>query len=655
MAQPTPEAPAPASTSYLRWPPPGLERLQGDLWRAVRELVVGGSFLVFPLLWAVGEARSFDRAGPFGESWWIVLATTVVGVLILLSAGVKTFRLLGRASQAAGQGYGWKTVALVAADRKRDTGFLLQGGRVFSVLEPSIRHRMATARLWEAGAWFAGALWHPLGFILGILLATRGLVTEGGLVEMTLIPSALLFLAGFALGAQENGILARARRDWHKKPWSKDLEREEVERWHRDLGGRDAAEALPAATPGSPRRLRLASWSVALVAVFIVVPALALVVSASVSPVLAMIAVPRFGETSARAARLEPLWRYRAAVDSTITPQEAGEALHALGRAGAPGGGGIEKEPVRMHPGFDLGDGPRNPTGIHSGIWSERLFAAWDTLPPEARGWLEQIAMNPAVDEFAIVGRAGSLDLLSGRWVLPYPADLNPSNVPIPRFGTLRNTGYAAIARAAVQLGAGRPRDAEQTLRELATTGLLMMRDAPSLLDNLIGTVVAENGANALAALYRETGRGAEADALLQSMEDGLRTAERANASAAGDRYSTIRGMPGLVLDDAALRGLRWEFFVTLSTIAPCMSVNQIVFGPGSDYASWLAGTREDLVQFPSEVPYYELMSRGWFGRAGEAGPQSLLGRLFTMTMGGEGAGSCALMLEGMGGLGELF
>ncbi|HEX9887180.1 MAG TPA: hypothetical protein VGA70_11865, partial [Longimicrobiales bacterium] len=516
-------APEPSTpTTYLRWPPPGLERLQGDVWKIVREFFVGGLILVLPLLWAVGETQPFHSAGPFGEAWWIVLLTTAAGLMVLVTSCINAFRLLRRAANATDGGYGWKTVALVAVDADRDTGFLLQAGRAFSVLSPPTRHSLAHARLWAAGTWLAAALWLPVGFILAVLLSSRGAMSAPVLVLFTLLPMGFLLVMGLIFKSWERGVLRKARKEWHDKPWSQDLERSEITDWHDDLGRRDATEHLKGGRSSrSGWVLRASAYAVVVVAAFVVVPSVTLVVSSSVSPILSLIAVPRFSRTQQRAARVEALWRYRVPADGTVTPQEAGEILHVLeslfSRAGDDP---IVRPPVRTYDRELYPDSmvQNNPTGMPPGTWSEEIFAALDTLGPNAVDHLREVGSHPALQEISTLARAEALDAAGARWITPFPDDMNAASFPIPRMAGLREAAYIAVGRAAASLADGRPGEAEQTLREVITFGLLLGRDGTTLIDNLVGYVVAETGAEALAGFYRAVGRTDEAQTVEWTM-----------------------------------------------------------------------------------------------------------------------------------------
>ena len=64
-----------ARGSVLRWPPPGLERLQGDVWNVVRSGTLAALILVFPLLLSISLRQDFWSLGPLGSAWWVILIT----------------------------------------------------------------------------------------------------------------------------------------------------------------------------------------------------------------------------------------------------------------------------------------------------------------------------------------------------------------------------------------------------------------------------------------------------------------------------------------------------------------------------------------------------------------------------------------------------
>ena len=82
---------APRSTSMtsappLSWPPPGLEPLQGSLWRVIGVSWIGSLVFVLPLLWALAVEQPFYSLGPFEDNWELGMGVAVIGALIIVIA-----------------------------------------------------------------------------------------------------------------------------------------------------------------------------------------------------------------------------------------------------------------------------------------------------------------------------------------------------------------------------------------------------------------------------------------------------------------------------------------------------------------------------------------------------------------------------------------
>ena len=105
-------------------------------------------------------------------------------------------RLMMMFARAANQGHGWFLQLQVAADFPKDGGFLLQGARIYSGMEPAKRSVLLMTRLVGASAYLIAALWIPLGFTLVIMMGARGWIGPSGAWLFTITPAALLLLVG---------------------------------------------------------------------------------------------------------------------------------------------------------------------------------------------------------------------------------------------------------------------------------------------------------------------------------------------------------------------------------------------------------------------------------------------------------------------------
>jgi len=138
---------------------PGLEWMQGKLWRVITLTWIGAIILVLPLLYSLGTEPEFWSLGPLESNWEVGLAVAGLGAVILTSGLFLLFSLARFAGKAADQGYGFLTLAEVATDMSRDTGFLLMGKRHFQRFTAGHRAALARRRMWGAVLLLVGAVW----------------------------------------------------------------------------------------------------------------------------------------------------------------------------------------------------------------------------------------------------------------------------------------------------------------------------------------------------------------------------------------------------------------------------------------------------------------------------------------------------------------
>lgn len=210
---------------FLRWPPPRLERIQGDLWRVASRGALGGGLLVLPILFVVAREQEFVSLGPFADAWWLTIVLSTVGLGFVVDALATVARILRRVAQALERGYDWRTDGFVLADLRRDMGFLLQGSRHFGGLGLGERRAIAGLRLLAGSSHALAGLWLPVALCGGLLLASRNVMDAQMLWMVTLLPAALSYLVGGFVGAVEDHRVRRACREWYRQPWASDLVR----------------------------------------------------------------------------------------------------------------------------------------------------------------------------------------------------------------------------------------------------------------------------------------------------------------------------------------------------------------------------------------------------------------------------------------------
>ena len=644
------EAPSPARTAPppLSWPPPGLERMQGRLWRITLLGWMGSLILVVPMLWEMAVARPFWSLGPFEGNWQVGIGIAAVGATILVVAFLAFFSLMGQGARAAAAGFGSLTIAEVMTDVGRDMGFLIQGKRHFAFLDEARRSAMVMARLRGATFLLSAPLWLAVGFGIAVLLAARGFVTPFGVFLMTLGPSVILLVSGVVVLAVQHERVRKARMDWIAHEGA-DRIAAEGGQWAARLDEAGAAVVLGAGAKGEGSRFRAGATIVVVLFVLTLVPTITVAVTATIGPILAEIAVPKFLSVQEMAGAAETLRRYRLPPDETITPSAAGAALQNIAFVG----GGVPEQPWEQAPTITYQTGwfpdPETfPDPFSESVARDLMSRPLADFTPEEQAALRQAAGPPAHAEFHQLARSQLVDVVSGRWILPLPDTLNFQSLPWPRFTAFRTAGLAQVAKAAAAVEEGEPELAEEILTELISTGFLLMDQGPTLIDNLMGVVLANMGADALEAYYVRTRREADAQALRWAREGAADAVRKARAGlVAEDIHSLLQGIPDLVEQEDALRGLRWEYFATFNTLAPCINVHKMVFGPDETYDEWRLSVRDKLVRVRGEVELFALAEGNAFGRGGARDLQGFLPRFLSLTMGSKGSpGSCASLIS---------
>lgn len=614
----------------LAWPPPGLEPLHGRLWPLVTLLALADLVLLLPLLPAAATHQPFWSLGPFGTHWWILLTTTAIGVVLLVAAVQGLVRLCWAAGAAARQGHSWRTILCVTADDARDTGFLLQGARSYAGLGAAERKTILAARLIAVAACLAAAALAPLGLTLAIVLAAAGWAGERTMWTLALgIPLALL-AAGIAARLVARLLTAAARRSGAGAEAA--ALGTEVRRWSEQLALHPDAAKLGMGKTSRAGAFRVAAVTAGVLGVVVAAAMAATAAAGTVGAILASIAVPRFVNVHARIAAADVMRRYRIEPDPTVTPEAAGEALHALLAAGrlAESRAAPERPPVRAHETQWLPPSPVLAELPNQHEWMLGLFDRARRLSESERAYLRTLAANPAHQEFGMVARAPAVDIIGARYQLPFADTLTPVALPIPAFGRVREGARAHLATAALALAEGRPAQGEQRVREVISMGFVLMDQGPTLMDNLIGAVLIGNGADAMERLLRATGRAQDAEELAWVRAEVKKAAERIAQRAGGGIEEALGAMPQMVIDSTMPTGLRWEFFLQVATFASCINLHRMIFGPREDYALWLEEARRSLVRRPSDEAMFRFMARGFFASGGCLPP---LGRLRSMNV----------------------
>ena len=633
----------------LSWPPPGLERLQGGVWLVIGLAWAGSLILVLPLLWSLAVEQPFYSLGPFEENWELGVGIAAVGAILVALAFGHLFLLLRGAARAADAGYGTLTILEVACDSGRDTGFLIQGKRHFSALDEASQARVVRSRLLGATLMLLAAMWLVLGFGLAILLAARGFVTPSGIWLLALGPAGAMAVAGAFLLIRQNSTVRELQTEWKAQEGMSKVHTEAAA-WNARLDAAGDAIALGAGRRGESARFRMAST--VLVVAFLVGfgPTVTIAMTTAIGPILAEIAVPTFLSVQEMAGGAEALRRFTIEDDPSVVADAAGAALQSLAFVGGTGDAEPwERGPATAYAQEWFPDAGSFPDPFSERVAYELMRKPLEEFGPGQQAALRQAAAHAAHAEFHLLARAEMIDIVSGRWALPFPDSMTFQDLPWPRFPAFRTAALAQVAKAAVELSEGDAAEAEQTLRELVSTGFLLIDQGPTLIDNLIGVEMTRMGGDALEAYYLRTGREQEARALEWARDGALRAARKARAGLVPeDVRALLQGVPPLVENDDALRGLRWEYFATFNMLAPCINLHKMVFGPDQTYDEWRRRAERSIVRVPGEQQLFDLAESGVLGTGG-SDPRGFLPRFLSLVLGSGGApGSCASLIASL-------
>jgi hypothetical protein len=623
-----------------------LESIQGRLWRGVAYLWIGSMILVLPLLRAMAVEQPLWSLGPFGGDWEVALAIALVGMAVMVVAFASLVKILRGAAKAADEGFGTLTILEVITDVTRDTGFLIQGMRHFSLIDADVRESLVLMRLRGVTTILAAGLWFSVGFGLAVLLASRGFVTPSGVWLMTLGPTLLLLGGGIVLVGAQHARVRAALIEWTAQEGEEHI-REEGRSWARRL---DEAEHVSLGTGpvNGGARFRLGATLAIVLCLFTLVPTVTVAVAGGIGPTLASIALPEVLSVQELAGRAEVLRAYRMEADASIDAGAAGSALQNIGFVGTAGSAEPwERPPTVVYEGGWFPESGAFPDPFSESVAADLMATELAEFTPEEQAALRQAAAHPAHEAFHLLAQATLVDIVSGRWTLPFPDTLSYASLPWPRFAAFRTAGLAQVAKAAVEVADGRPAQAEITLRELISTGFLLIDQGPTLIDNLMGVVLTNLGGDALEAYYRRTGQAAQADALAAVRQGAANAVRRARAGLLQeDVHALLQGIPALVENEDALRGARWEYFATFNMLAPCMNLNRMVFGHDESYSAWRLRARDALVRVDGERELFELAEGTFWGRGGQQSLRGFLPRFLSLTLGSGGSpGSCASLI----------
>lgn len=319
----------------------------------------------------------------------------------------------------------------------------------------------------------------------------------------------------------------------------------------------------------------------------------------------------------ARTANVQPVRSFALPKDPAITPTQAGAALNVL-----------QYRPIEV-PGYKLIEPTRRVVlPWHSIAPAPDLFATArpDMYPgPASRSVLEEaakgfspremeylrmLATAPVWRDFDLVASAPAADIVGGQFRIPFGPEALLVMRPQPSYRTSKELAMAAVSRAAYYMASGQKQEAERTLRSIVSFGFVLIDNATSTMDELMGDVIVGLGRDALYRYYLlEHDPRADLAALRPPVRasgapaPGRRTQERMPADEARRRLLQR------INDPAVPIGERFEGLQALS-LSSCTNVPELMFGPRADVTDAFARAKASLARYPSEQALIGLAAR---------------------------------------------
>lgn len=578
--------PSDAHVSPLQWPPPGLERLHGALWPTISAFALADLVFAVPLFLAIGRRQHFASFGAFGGAYWFPVVTSLVGTIFLLSAALRLARGLRAAGRGADLRYDRPTILLTWSDARHDHGDLLHGTGRFASLEPPARKVLRFLRIAAPIAYLGALAWIPAALTLVLLLAYFSTVNASTLWLVSLVPAALLGLAGWMMRAVE-ATLMRASSESAKAELVEQT-RLEARRWQVrlnraaiDLEARPAARAKP---------FRIAAL-VVLLFILAILPVALIVYATVVGPLAAHYSyVPSVTGSRYSVLPLGPLRVYALPADASITPAAAGAALRELVALGGQMRTADEQRTSSIM---------RGPTG---GFQSDSIMkrAHEGRFDTDQRELMNRLSQHPAVVPLRVLAHAPTIDVFVASTVDSATLLERMNEAYWLRYSGVRAVIDAQIARAAYQLQRRELAAAEQTLRELISAGLNLTRDGTTRLAFSVGADMAAAGLRALSGFYKVVGR--DLDAELADTRGRTRILnEQYEVWEPYDARGRLRNMSRVQVQHSLSRAALWESYFTLNDLAPCLNLRHAFFPRDSAFQSWKGKMRKALIRFPSD------------------------------------------------------
>jgi len=300
--------------------------------------------------------------------------------------------------------------------------------------------------------------------------------------------------------------------------------------------------------------------------------------------------------------------------DAAITPMQAGLALAALHPAAPrPSPSAFPERPVS-----ERARRPWDGVSLPADMFKTARPVSWggpnnlSILEAAAKGlsarelaYLKIVATAPLWAPYDLIARAPAVDIIGGRFQLPFPKDAWVAEMPIMRFAGTKELAYAGVSRAAYYLAVGQRAEAEAALKSIIGFGFAIIDNGTFTIDGLIGRVIVGIGRDALERFYTLTGdprAAAVVAARAPEVGNGPVMPSSNTPTVEFLRDRLIRSAE----NTAGPRTIRYDALHRLS-LSSCTNVRELVFGTGSDVKQAFDRASRDLARYPSERAILDL------------------------------------------------
>ena len=599
----------PASGVLLEWPPPGLEQLRETYREAYLILRAAVLFPVVALLIGLSLGGEMQPAGggallPFLAGTVLFLAGSV-GVVCVLGTGVQWMKLARSVYRALGTGTGWITLVEVMADSRGDTGALTAGTREYASLTPRDRGRyrrnralilileMATVAVLSAVSMLA--LW---------LLPRSDLTIPGvwGLVLGVMLVSA--FIRQWVRWVETRAVkTARMRIEEPQRPRLEALDLMATWRRSFQVVGRD--QRIGEGPSGMRALGHLGAVVVIAGATLISMVAMPLLFLAVINSATLSFIEPdlsRDQEEYEQTLLAEP---FRSRADPGIDALTAGQALYAiLADEEYAGTQHFLPAPTQQETVWHWPQTPVSPFGPD--MWGAThgvQIQVGEGFSPEQIAFADSLLDHPIFDHYPGLAKARRVDLAGAMLRFPLASSMSIDEILSPSYSRLADVSNARLLSAALQLSRGRTEEAETTIREVISVGILISEEALGREAFWAGRRIVKRGMDDLEQLYVLVGReedAGEVDDARNTQVERREDLERLGESLMSTRLSSRRARR-LLQDSTVARPLKWEVLKLVSAYSSCGSLSAILQGPPVEVEGLFEYAMAQLARGPAE------------------------------------------------------